>query len=184
MLREQLYTVDEFLEVTRLPENADRRLELEDGVIVEVAASTRLNTVTAGRLVYFLNAFVIPRDLGYVTTPDAGYKLGKRRYRQPDVAFIAKARAGALRGVEFDVAPDLAIEVVSENEDSLKKAFDYLLAGTQLVWAVYAQDRLIHVIHLDDDGGMRSQPYRINDVLDGGAVLPGFTLAVKDVFPE
>ncbi|MBE0691217.1 MAG: Uma2 family endonuclease, partial [Anaerolineae bacterium] len=155
-----------------------------DGVIVEMPPSSRLNTVTAGRLIHFLNAFVIPRDSGYVTVPDGGYRLGLRTYRQPDVAFIAKARAVDLDGVAFENAPDLAIEVVSPGEDILKKAYEYLLAGTRLVWAVYAEDKLIRILRLDEHGELRSKQYGVEDTLDGGDVLPGFVLAVRDVFPD
>ena len=70
VVKDRLYTVEEFWEIARLPENEGRRLELEDGVIVDVGASSPINTVTAMRIGYFFNAFVIPRDLGYVTGPD------------------------------------------------------------------------------------------------------------------
>ncbi len=43
---EKLYTVEEFLEIAALPENEDKRLEVEDGVIVEMPASKPINTVT------------------------------------------------------------------------------------------------------------------------------------------
>lgn len=183
VVREKLYTVEEFLELAQAPENETRRLELADGVVVEMPPSSRLNTITAGRLAHFLNAFVIPRDLGYVTVPDGGYKLGAHTYRQPDVAFIAKAHAQDLAGVAFDGAPDLAIEVVSPSEDILKKAYEYLLAGTQVVWAVYAEDKLVRVLRLDENGDLHSKQHGVEDALDGGEVLPGFTLAVRDVFP-
>jgi Uma2 family endonuclease len=97
VVRERLYTAEEFFEISGLPENQERRLELNDGVIFEVASSTRINAVTAGRILTFLNNFVIPRDLGYVTGTDRGYKLGVRQVLQPDVAFIAKARARSER---------------------------------------------------------------------------------------
>ncbi|MEZ4670222.1 MAG: Uma2 family endonuclease [Anaerolineae bacterium] len=183
VLREKLYTFDEFWDFARLPENENRRLELDNGVIVEMAASTPLDTVTAGRILYFLNTFVIPRDLGYVTGADGGFKLAQKRSRQPDVGFISKARQPHLPK-RFDLPPDLAVEVVSEDEDILKKAHEYLTAGTKMVWAVYAEDRTVYVMTLDEKGAIISLPFTGDDVLDGGDVLPGFRLAVKDIFPE
>jgi len=181
--REKLYTVEEFWEITQLPENENRRLELDEGVIVEMGASSKLNTVVAGRIVYFLNTLVIPNKLGMITTPDAGYKLGSRKYRQPDVAFISNKTSTDLVGTYFTVAPDLAIEVVSENEDVLKKASEYLRAGTKQVWAIYAEDRMVYVITLNDNGAIVSLPFTANDTLDGGDILPGFKLLVRDIFP-
>lgn len=183
LLREKLYTAEEFFEIAALPENEDKRLELDDGVIVEMAGSSPINTVTAMRIGTFVNNFVMPRDLGYVTGADGGFKLAPKRVRQPDVGFISKARVPKLPK-RFDIAPDLAIEVVSEDEDIFKKAREYLRAGSKIVWAVYPDEKTVYAMRLDEDGGIRSLPYDINAILDGGDVLPGFTLPVKDIFPD
>lgn len=183
VVREKLYTVEEFWAFAELPENADRRLELEDGVIVEMGVSSPINTVTAMRIGHFLNGFVIPRNLGYVTGADGGFKLAHKRSRQPDVGFISKARLPQLPK-RFDMPPDLAVEVVSEDEDIFKKAREYLAAGTKMVWAVYTDEKTVYTMILNEDGGLNAVPYRVGDVLDGGEVLPGFELPVKDIFPE
>jgi Uma2 family endonuclease len=183
IVREKLYTFEEFWEIVQLPENENRRLELEDGVIVEMGASSKKNTITAARIIHFLSAFVIPNDLGIVTSPDAGFKMGARGYRQPDAAFISKPNSTDLEGTYFTVAPDLAVEVVSEDEDIFKKAREYLAAGTKMVWAVYADEKTVHVMRLDEDGGLKATPFGVTDTLDGGDVLPGFLLPVKDIFP-
>ena len=182
VVREKLYTVEEFWEIARLPENEGKRLELEDGVIVEMGSSSPINTVTAGRILHFFNAHVIPRNLGYVTGADGGYKLAPRQSRQPDVGFISKERMPQLPR-EFKVAPDLAVEVVSENEDIFKKAREYLHAGTRMVWAVYADERMVYVMTLNEQGAVVSVPFTEADTLDGGDALPGFTLPVRDIFP-
>jgi len=140
VLLEKLYTADEFFEIVQLPENDEKRLELDDGEIVEMAASSPANTVIAARISYFLNAFVIPNDLGYVTGADGGFVLSEQRVRQPDVAFVSKNRVPTLPK-RFNLAPDLAVEVVSPDEDVFKKANEYLRAGTKQVWAVYADER-------------------------------------------
>jgi Uma2 family endonuclease len=181
--REKLYTAEEFFEFAALPENENRRLELDDGVIVDMASSTPINTVTAGRILHFLNAFVIPRDLGYVTGADGGFKLAEKRVRQPDVGFISKARIGKLPK-RFSLAPDLAVEVVSPDEDIFKKAREYFQADTQLVWAVYTDERVVYVMTPQEDGALLSVPFDENAVLDGGTVLPGFALPVRDIFPQ
>lgn len=183
LLGEKLYTAEEFFEIAALPENDEKWLELDDGVIVEMAASRPINTVTASRVSYFLNAYVIPRNLGYVTGADGGFKLGERQVRQPDVGFISKVRVPRLPK-RFNLPPDLAVELVSPDEDIFKKSLEYLQAGTHLVWAVYAEEKIVYVFQLDDDGSVRSKPYDLNATLDGGDVLPGFTLPVKDIFPE
>jgi Uma2 family endonuclease len=183
VLRETLYTAEEFWEFANLPENEGRRFELDDGVIVKMAESKPINTVTAGRILYFFNAWVMPRDLGYVTGADGGYRLAANRVRLPDVAFISKQRSPELPE-RFQIAPDLAVEVVSPDEDVFKKAREYIAAGTRMVWAVYPDERAVHVFRPADSSELRVQTFGLDDTLDGGDVLPGFTLAVSEIFPE
>lgn len=182
VLREKLITVGEFREIARLPENEDKRLELEDGVIVEMAASKPINSIVAVRIGHFLNAHVIPNHLGVVTGADGGFKLQSGTSRQPDVAFVSKAQAKIIPD-EFDFAPALAVEVVSPSEDVFKKVNEYLSSGTSIVWAVYCDEKKVYVFTQDQSGVVHSEPKGVDDVLTGGDVLPALKLPVKDVFP-
>ena len=182
VLREKLHTVEEFREIARLPENEAKRLELEDGMIIEMVPSKPTNTVVAGRIIYFLNNHVIPNNLGVITTPDGGFKLTPNTNRQPDVAYVPMQQIETMPD-EFDFAPALAVEVVSPNEDVFKKVNEYLDAGTRIVWAVYCEDRKVFVFTRDESGILHSEPKGKNDTLDGGDVLPNFRLAVQDIFP-
>lgn len=182
--RTQSMTAEEFFAFASLPENRDRRLELEDGEIVEMAPVRNINGVICGRVIFFVNAVVIENDLGYVTTPDTGYRIGLKTVRQPDVGFISKARAGKLNKVGFPVAPDLAVEVVSPDEDVIKKAREYLNAGTRAVWAIYAEDRIVLVITRKSDGAYDVRELGIDDTLDGSDILPGFALPIRQLFPS
>jgi Uma2 family endonuclease len=114
--KEPFYTAEEFWKIA---ENTDQQLELVAGTIIEMSPSSPLNTVIAGRITTFLNNYVIKNNAGYVTVPDGGFKLIGDNIRQPDSAFISKARQPSLPD-HFEIAPDLAVEVVSPNEDVLK----------------------------------------------------------------
>lgn len=181
-VQERLYTIDEFLEIARQPENELKRLELDEGVIVEMPPSRKKNSIIAMRLGRLLGNFVEPNDLGYISGPDGGYRLSLNTLRQPDVAFISKERYGTLEGVEFEIAPDIAIEVVSPREDTFRKVTQYIAAGTRLVLTVDVDHELIHTWQPAKEGGLHVQEYRTGDTIDFGDALPGFTLAVKDVF--
>ncbi len=183
VVQEKLYTVEEFFEIAALPENEDRRLELDEGVIVDMGSSSRLNTVTAIRIAHFLASFVIPNNLGYITGADAGYRLTSGRARRPDVAFISRVHGITLEGVAFPIAPDLAVEVVSPDEDVLKKANEYIRSGARIVWAVYTEEKAVYVIQPANGDELRVQRFDLNATLDGGDVLLGFKLAVRDIFP-
>jgi Uma2 family endonuclease len=104
---------------------------------------------------------------------------------QPDAAFIAGARIGGRAGVYYLGAPDLAVEVISPSETSrgvLDKTRTYLTGGGRLVWTVYPEDKIIDVHRLADDGSLITKTLTEADTLDGGEVLPGFTVGVKEVF--
>lgn len=180
--QQRMMTAEEFREIASLPESEDKRLELDNGEIIEVAESRLLNSITGARLAAFLSLFVLSNSLGYVTGANASFELTPDTVRQPDVGFIAKDRLPEIPK-RFEIPPDLAVEVVSPREDILRKATEYLRAGTKLVWAVYAEDQRVYVLHLDAEGKLIGQLLEIEDTLNGGDVLPGFTLPVRDIFP-
>ena len=76
--------------------------------------------------------------------------------------------------------PDLAVEVVSpsDRESTLRiKVTNYLAAGT-VVWVVLPQTRKVEVY-------VPRQPVTLLDetgTIDGGDILPGFKLVIKDIF--
>lgn len=185
-VQQKSYTTAEFLEFAALPEYQRKRLELIDGEIVEMPPSSKRNTILAGVIIMYLNLFVREHDLGYVTVPDGGFELSPHNTFQPDAAFIAKARVTTLHGVTFSGAPDLAVEVVSPSEGTrapFEKARRYLKAGGNMVWNLYPDDQIIDVCTLATNGeDLVIKTVGIDGTLDGGDVLPGFTLPVKEIF--
>ena len=184
-VQEKLYTIQEFWEIAQLSENEDKRLELIDGVILVMPPSSNKNTVVAFRVARFLGNHVDEHDLGYVTGADGGFELGPKTVLIPDVGYISKERAGKLVGNVFPVAPDLAVEVISPSETARKvldKVRAYLLAGTQLVWAVDPIDKVVDVYRLAEDDTINVKTLDINEILDGGSALSEFTISVKELF--
>jgi Uma2 family endonuclease len=164
-VQEKLYSVEDFLQIAMRPENENKRLELVDGVIHEKGEPPdmvlrKINTLLTGILVYYLNAFVLPRKLGIVTAPDGGFRLGPRTLRMPDAGFLSTERAGDLTDVIFPVAPDLAIEIISPSESPRsvrRKTREYLRAGSRLVWNVYPEEREVDVCTVSEKGIIQSQ---------------------------
>jgi Uma2 family endonuclease len=183
LTRERLYTVDEFWDLLQTPEFERRKLELINGVIVEMSPNLE-HGMLAALLAAFMVPFVRANDLGMVAV-EVDHYLPEDRYntRRPDVSFYSKARLKGLEKNQFvPLMPDLAIEIKSPSnskEDLLQKTAYYLQNGCRMVWLVYPEDQTIAVYTAAD-----SEPriFGINDVLDGGDLLPGFKLAVKDIF--
>lgn len=187
VVQEKRYTVAEFETIADAPENANRLLELIEGEIVEKMPSFRPSYI-AGIILTYINIFLFQHPIGRATVADGSYVMDEENEFIPDVAYISKERMPELPDRKALIPPDLAVEVVSPTDsirDVQRKAQKYLRLGTRMVWIVYPDDQSVDVCLPDPDmaDGMRVRVVRDDGVLDGGDVLPGFTLAVKDIFP-
>jgi Uma2 family endonuclease len=184
-VQDRAYTADDLWDLSNLPENADKQLELIEGSLIEMTPSSAIPSIVAAAILSFISAFVREHDLGFVAGADGGFRLSAKTVLSPDVAFVAKGRLTELPDRFFLLAPDLAVEVVSPT-DSIKavqrKAARYLAYGTRLVWIVYTKEKIVDVCRPSQEGDMSVQEVGIEGTLDGGDVLPGFTLPVSDIF--
>jgi Uma2 family endonuclease len=103
--------------------------------------------------------------------------------RAPDVAFVSRERIEAVGEVEgyWPGAPDLAVEVISPNDSHVEvaeKVFDWLEAGTKMVLAVNPRRRSVSLYRSQSDITILIG----TDVLDGGDVVPGFQLTLREMF--
>jgi Uma2 family endonuclease len=77
--------------------------------------------------------------------------------------------------------PDLAVEVLSASntaQEMNRKLQEYFAAGTQLIWYVDPEAQGITVYTAPEQW----IELGIEDVLDGGNVLPGFQLSIRELF--
>jgi Uma2 family endonuclease len=161
------------------------RLELVNGVITEKEPMGARHGETEIRLILPLGLHVLGKGLGEIYPSDTQFKiqLDPEIIHIPDIAFVRadrlpprEARTGPL-----PLAPDLAVEVISPNDryvEVMEKVERYLRAGVGLVWLVDPWRRAVEVHAL----GRPPRVLRESDTLDGGEVLPGFTLAVAEIF--
>ncbi len=159
--------------------------ELVDGVLVEKAMGYR-ESLLAAALIHLLRAFVLPRNLGLVSGADGMMRLGPGLVRIPDVAFVSwehlPHRRVPIEAIPA-LAPDLAVEVLSPGNSAaemLRQRHEYFAAGVRLVWSVDPDSRTVEVYKSPEACDRLTE----NETLDGGAVLPGFSLSVKDLFAE
>ena len=159
--------------------------ELVDGILVEKTVGIR-ESLLAAAIIQILRSFVIPRDLGIVTSPDGMLQLFPGLIRGPDVAYIAWA---SIPGGTIPLSPiphlvpDLAIEVLSKSNtprEMDRKIGEYFEAGVKLVWTVDPRLRTVKV-YTSADGFVE---LKRAETLVGGKVLPGFSLPLKKLFAE
>jgi Uma2 family endonuclease len=179
------FSAEAFDTYIQQPANNQRLFELVNGELLEKMPSSAFVSNIAGIIIFWLRLFLRDGGIqGYVTGEAGGYYVAGERYA-PDVAYLSKAKQPLLARDGYNpVAPELAVEIEShttaESERRLRaKVLRYLEAGV-LLWVVYADERQVEVY-------APGQPMRtlgIDDTLDGGAVLPGFTLPVATLFAD
>jgi Uma2 family endonuclease len=161
----------------------ERLCELVDGVLVEKSVGY-YESLLAVVLIRLLGNFLDVHDLGIVLGADATLRLAPGLVRLPGVSFIAWARFPnrELPAEPIpDLAPDLVVEVLSTRNtaaEMARKLREYCTAGVRLIWYVYPEQRTVHVY-------TSPQEVRIlhaTDILDGGTVLPGFHVTIRDWF--
>jgi Uma2 family endonuclease len=170
-------------DLLRVMQKTDRLFELVDGTLVEKVMGYGEGGLAAD-IVRLLGKFLDHHDLGDLVGPDATMRLMPKLVRMPDVSFVSWDKLpGRQRPREAvpDLVPDLAIEVLSESNtpaEMRRKLKEYFLAGVRLVWFVDPGRRTVEVFTAPDAGTVFTE----EQTLDGGDVLPGLRLAVRDVF--
>lgn len=166
----------------------ERRLfELVDGILVEKEMGLR-ESLLATHISRLIANYAAPRKLGAVTGADGMMQIAPGMIRIPDVSFIdwdQFPNRQVQRTAAPQIHPNLAVEVISpgntvgEIDQKLREYFD---AGTALVWLVEPDEQTVLVLTEPDRRSGRL--YSNAETLDGGTVLPGFTLLVRDIFAE
>jgi Uma2 family endonuclease len=172
-------------DVLAIHDREDRLYELVHGVLVEKAAGIR-ESLLAIALASLLRGFVMPRHLGIVTGAVGMMRLFLGLVRIPDVAFLSWERLPNRRVPTEplpELAPDLAVEVLSMGNtprEMARKRQDYFAADVHLVWQVDPRTRTVEVFTAPDQSTVLHEA----QTLDGGTVLPGFTLPLQELFSE
>jgi Uma2 family endonuclease len=183
---EKLYTVNEFLALD-LPDDVEYEL-IGGRIVARQGITSGKHADIVGRVSTILNNF-------------AGFNAGEKRtgtvfsggstnlgnpggknYPKPDVCFVLNDRLPPDFEDEIPVAPDLAVEVNSPSdteERKFEKLQAYRQAGVKLIWSIHMLEKYILVYRA---GRQYPDFLTPDDELDGGEVLPGFRLAVKDLF--
>lgn len=164
-------------------DSENRACELIDGVLVEKTMGY-FESRLAIALAFYLEAFVLERQLGIVLGPDGTLRILADQIRAPDVAYLSWDRFPG-RKLPAEpvpaVVPNLAVEVLSAGNTKPeidRKLDDYFRAGVELVWLIdsTAKTAIVYVERHD------SSLLTLQDSLNGGSVLPGFELSLQQLF--
>ncbi|CAN5752465.1 hypothetical protein BH23CHL2_BH23CHL2_02320 [soil metagenome] len=178
----KLVTVDD---VQSMPDVPGMQLEINEGILVQVPGASVAHHLIVMAIVRLLDGFVSDQNLGYIFPDGVAYILQRDPdvLRIPDVSFLELDRLSEGAELEgyWQGAPDLAVEVVSPHDNAYDlhdKVHQYLESGTRLVWVVWP-GRLSVSVHSADGSG---KELTIDESIDGGDVLPGFSAPVARFF--
>ena len=129
-------------------------------------------------------SYVSRTGLGRVFGAETGFHIAHNpdTVRAPDVAFVTTDRfpSPLPRGF-FPGPPDLAVEVISPDDRESQvqaKVQNWLDAGCQVVWLVDPRRQTVRVYQRGGEGHVLG----LSDTLLGDPLLPGFSLAVAEIF--
>jgi len=115
-------------------------VEFSDGMIEVLPMPTTKHQQVVAFLYGLIFSFVSSRSRGEVLFAPLPVRVWPRKYREPDVVFMSAEHSERVQK-EFWEGADLAVEVVSEDPESVKrdwekKRADYERAGIAEYWVV------------------------------------------------
>lgn len=177
----KLVTADELL---AMPDDGFR-YELVNGELIRMPPAADEHGQVTMELAGPLHSHVKQNKLGTVYAAETGFKIDSNpdTVRAPDIAFVSNERMKETqRPQSYRVgAPDLAVEVLSPSDTVRKveaKVAAWLEAGARAVWVVSPKLHTVTVYRSLIDIVTLTE----KDTLDGGDVVPGFRIALAEIF--
>ena len=165
------------------------KAEIVNGEIVLMAPTGYLPGYAGGEIFVSLRQYARKTKSGIATPDNVGFKvkLPNRTSFSPDAAWYA----GRPTGMKFlEGAPAFAVEVRSEGDygaraerDIAEKRRDYFAAGTLCVWDVDMLSPDVIKAYFANDPE-NAVIFRRIDVAHAGEAVPGWSIAVNELFPE
>jgi Uma2 family endonuclease len=169
-------------DLERLPDDCNK-YEVSEGELIVMPPVKSLHTLVALTVLETLQTYLKQQSIGRAI-PEAGYLLSRNplTVRQPDVSVLSNERiASTSEDKYFEGSPELAVEVVSPSDsaqDLETKVEQYLRFGSKQVWIVYPKKKRVHVFRPNAGPAILDE----SQMLEGGNVLPGFSVKVSDLF--
>ncbi len=118
--RKKVLTYDDYVALTP-PDSGE--FELHNGKIIQMASPTPAHQRAIRRLSRKMDAHIEANRLGELFFAPMDTKFDKFNTFQPDILFVAAARAGIIGEKKIDGAPDLVVEVLSESNSQQEMSF-------------------------------------------------------------
>ncbi len=176
----KLITADELL---AMPEDG-HRYELIRGVLIRKMPTGESHGLVVALTAHHITHYALSSGNGQTRTGEPGYRLERDpdTVRAPDVAWYSPENVPPPGTQGFpETVPDLVVEVKSPSNSAREiaaKATMWLSYGAKMALVVYPEAETL-IVHKPNSAPIT---LTVDDVFDGGEILPGFSCAVRSFF--
>jgi len=169
-----------------LPDNG-KRYELIEGELVEMSPTSNEHGFIELNVAYLIRTYLKQNPTGRAGVGEVGFRTRKddKTVRAADAYFISYERLpkGSSTQGFSDIAPEVVIEVISPSDrtgDIADKTQEWLDFGVLMVWNIYPRQKSIHIFQPDQKPLVLFE----DDRVDGGKILPDFSMKVSELFED
>lgn len=179
VVEKKKYTYEDYL---KTPE--DKRYELINGELLMTPSPIPKHQRISGKLEFVVRKFVTENNLGEVFDAPCDVYLDDENVIQPDILFISKNRLDIIGEKNIQGAPNLVVEIISENSvyrDMVQKKKLYAKFNVKEYWIVIPEEEEIEVYILEGGVYRLYKTYTKVDILEA-ASLKGLKIGLKEIF--
>jgi len=178
-IEKKKYTYDDYL---KTPE--DKRYELIQGELIMTPSPVTYHQWLSKNILYELEKLVREKKIGKVFDAPCDVYLDEENVLQPDILFISNERTAIIGEKNIQGAPDLVIEILSENtayNDMVKKKKLYARFGVKEYWIVDPSEKTVEVFGNKGKVFVLEKTYAQNDTLQATSI-EGLKIKLSDIF--
>lgn len=176
----RLTTYDDY---RNLPDDGKQH-QIIGGELHMTPAPTPYHQEISLNLAFILNSFVKQHKTGSIYTAPVDVVLSMTDVVQPDLVYVSRERLNIITKKNIVDAPDLVVEVLSDNTETIdrqKKRVLYEKHGVKEYWIVDPSEKTIEQHILKENSFQIKATIRGNQSLTS-MVIEKFTLTADDVF--
>ncbi len=173
------YTYEDYCKISN-----DKRYELIEGELLRTPSPITNHQRISRRLEFILEKFITGNNLGELFDAPYDVYFDNENVVQPDLLFISKDRLHIIGEKNVHGAPDLVIEIISENSayrDMVQKKKLYAKFGVKEYWVVIPEGEEIEIYTLKDNTFQLYKAYGKDDTLES-TLLEGLKIGLMDIF--
>ena len=180
VVEKKKYTYEDYL---KIPDDKGR-YELVNGELLMTPSPIPNHQRISGKLEFVVRKFVTENNLGEVFYAPCDVYLDDENVVQPDILFISKERLDIIGDKNIQSAPNIVIEIISENSvyrDMVQKKRLYARFGVKEYWIVIPEEKEVEVYILKGEAYQLYKTYTKVDILESPS-LKGLKIGLKEIF--